>query len=133
MDILILVYARKVRRKRYYVHRLVAQAFIENPSNYNEVNHKDENKANNLVENLEWCSRKYNVKYGTMTERSALNRINYPTISKKVLCVETGAVYSSTQQAQRETGIYRSNISSCCLGKSKTAGGYHWKFVKDED
>ena len=53
------------------VHRLVAQAFIPNPHRYKEVNHKDENKSNNCVDNLEWCTRKYNVNYGTRTQRAA--------------------------------------------------------------
>ena len=51
--------------KPFYIHKLVAQAFIDNPNNYREINHKDENKQNNRVENLEWCNRKYNCNYGT--------------------------------------------------------------------
>ena len=57
-----------------YVHRLVAQAFIANPGNLPEINHKDENKANNSLENLEWCSRLYNMQYGTWTIRAKLTR-----------------------------------------------------------
>lgn len=55
--------------KYAYVHRLVAQAFIDNPNHYTEVNHKDENPKNNTVENLEWCTRKYNMSYGTIQDR----------------------------------------------------------------
>ena len=57
-----------------YVHRLVAMLFIDNPFNFNEVNHKDENKQNNIVTNLEWCTHKYNCNYGTRNIRSALKR-----------------------------------------------------------
>lgn len=57
-----------------YVHRLVAQAFIENPDNLPEINHKDENKANNSLENLEWCSRLYNMRYGTWATRATLTK-----------------------------------------------------------
>ena len=62
--------------KTHTVHRLIAKAFIENPNGYNEVNHKDENKANNNIENLEWCTRMYNVHYGTgLARKQALNAI----------------------------------------------------------
>lgn len=115
--------------KKFSVHRLVAQSFIENPNNFNEVNHKDENKVNNSVNNLEWCDRKYNCNFGKRNERSALNRTNHPTISKKVLCIETGKIFQSINEAERQTGIKQSSISKCCLGKRKTAGGFHWKFV----
>ena len=57
-----------------YVHRLVAQAFIVNPSKLPEINHKDENKANNCVDNLEWCDRLYNMRYGTWVERARATR-----------------------------------------------------------
>ncbi|WP_187344743.1 HNH endonuclease [Lactiplantibacillus plantarum] len=56
-------------KKRHYIHRLVAKAFIKNYSKLNEINHKDENKSNNNVSNLEWCSRKYNVNYGITMQK----------------------------------------------------------------
>ena len=57
------------KEKKYKVHRLIALAFIPNPNNLPYVNHKDENKTNNHVSNLEWCTAKYNVNYGTRNER----------------------------------------------------------------
>lgn len=61
--------------KQFFVHRLVAEAFIENSLGYSEVNHKDENKSNNRVENLEWCDRKYNVNYGTGMDRMVKTKL----------------------------------------------------------
>ena len=115
--------------KTYYVHRLVAQAFISNPDNLQQVNHKDENKENNCGSNLEWCDAKYNSNYGTRNEKIAKAHINNEKKSNKVICVETGIVYPSSMEAQRQTGIYQSNIISCCKGKYKSAGGYHWKYT----
>ena len=109
--------------KTCYIHRLVAEAFIPNPTNLSEVNHKDENKLNNHVSNLEWCTRAYNNNYGTRKERVKVAQ------RKPILCVETGEVYHSLQYAEEMTGINQSNICKCCKGKVKTAGGYHWRYV----
>lgn len=116
-------------RKIYKIHRLVAEAFVPNPNNLPEVNHKDENKTNNTDNNLEWCDHKYNINYGTHTERSAASRINHLKQSKQVMCLETGVIYPSTSEVEREFGFSRSNISNVCNGKSKTCGGFHWKYV----
>lgn len=105
-----------------YVHRLVAQAFIPNIDNLPQVNHKDENKENNCVDNLEWCTNKYNCSYGSKTE----------SVSKKVVCVETGVTYTSTREAERLLGVCHTCISSCCNSRRKTAGGFHWKYVRGD-
>lgn len=111
------------KRKKCYVHRLVAQAFIENPNNFNEVNHIDENKENNISTNLEWCTGKSNCNHGSRNEKIRV------ALSKRVKCKETGIIYASTHQAQRKTGVSQGNISSCCNGRYKTAGGYHWQYI----
>ena len=77
--------------KVFKVHRLVAQAFIPNPNNLPEVNHKDENKSHNYLNNLEWCTSKYNQNYGTRNER----------ISKKCKCIETNKIYNSTHKVRK--------------------------------
>lgn len=112
-------------KKRYRIHRLVAQAFLENPERYSEVNHKDENKTNNCVENLEWCSSKYNSNYGTRNKRISKSH------NKLVRCVETGEVFNSCIEAQEKTGIWASSIRACARHKKyyHTAGGFHWQYV----
>lgn len=119
---------KKGKIKQSSVHRLVAEAFIPNTYNLPQVNHRDENKGNNRVDNLEWCDRKYNINYGTARERMVKNMTG-PCKSKQVLCVETGVVYCSVCEVSRQTGINRQNINSCCQGKRKTSGGFHWRYV----
>lgn len=120
------------------IHRLVAEAFIDNPQNLPEVNHKDECPNNNNVNNLEWCSHKYNVNYGTCQQRARLKQsLTHPQhlrekFNKKVLCIETGVVYTSINNASRLTGVSRVTISKACRGLRKTAGGYRWIFYNKE-
>lgn len=121
------VLCKNGKTKHHTIHRLVAETFIQNPDNLPQVNHKDENKENNCVENLEWCDPKYNINYGTARERTVKNMTG-PMKSKPVLCVETGKIYPSLHQAARQTGAHFKNISACCRGKINTSGGYHWKY-----
>ena len=116
-------------QKSYKVHRLVAAAFLPNPNGLPEINHKDEDKQNNHVDNLELCDRAYNNSYGTHNARMIRSQLNSPTKSKRVRCIETNTVYPSGGEAERKTGISRKSISSACHGKYKTAGGFHWEFV----
>jgi hypothetical protein len=109
--------------KTYSIHRLVAKAFIPNPNNYPEVNHKDCDGHNNRIENLEWCNRSYNINYADRTEKAAKSH------EKKVLCVESGKIYDSGTKAAIANNLYKSKISSVCNGKRLTTGGLHWRFV----
>ena len=108
------------------VHRLVALAFLPNPQNLPQINHKDEDKTNNAVNNLEWCSEEYNANYGTRNERVAEKN------SKPVLQFDLQGNFirewSNARKIEEELGIHYSSISVCCSGIQNTAGGYVWRF-----
>lgn len=119
-------------KQRQKVHRLVAELFIPNPNNLPCVNHKDENKSNNLSENLEWCTVSYNNAYGERTRRSTDTQIQNAKSIKKtraVKCVNTDIIYESTKEAERQTGVYHSHISRCCSGRANSAGGMRWIYA----
>ena len=115
-----------------YVHRLIAEAFIPNPDNLPMVNHKDEDGTNNLICNLEWCTREYNVNYGTAKERRAKKiRGRESEKRKPVLQYDLGgnivARHNSVADAANSVGCSTHDISRVCLGKRKTARGFVWK------
>ena len=110
------------------VHRLVANAFIDNPDLLPEVNHKDENPQNNNSDNLEWCSKVYNLAYGTGRTRSIESH------KKQVLQFDLNmnliAEYDGVNSAARAINKPKdaSAITKCCTGKNKTAHGYIWRY-----
>lgn len=107
--------------KKYLVHRLVAEAYAPNPLGLPQVNHKNEVKTDNYINNLEWCDSEYNNNYGNHNK----------AISKSVYCVELDKIYSSTREAAKELGIKGNHISCVCRGVRKTSGGYHWRYVNE--
>lgn len=109
--------------KFYRVHRLVAKAFIPNPSNLPVVNHRDENTKNNVVSNLEWCTNEYNQAYGTRTERTQ-KKVNQFTINGEL--VKEWKSLTST----REAGFDPTNVGRCCKGKRQTYKGYKWSYQR---
>ena len=120
------------KQKNFYIHRLVAQAFIPNPDNLPCVNHKDENKTNNNVENLEWCTHEYNVNYGTGIERSAKAKINGKRSKTVLQLLKDGSlvcVWPSASEVERQLHFNKGNISSCCKGRRHSAHGYKWCYT----
>lgn len=126
---MIVVFSKNGKTKSYRVHRLVAQAFIPNINNYRCVNHKDENKQNNNVENLEWCSHKYNNNYGTKPNRISI--ANSKSVNQYDKDGNFIKKWNSMKEVSRYLKIARAdvNISKCCKNKSKTAYGYIWRYA----
>ena len=119
------------KRKNCTIHRIVATAFIPNPDNLPEVNHKDENKRNNYLGNLEWCDHSYNNSYGTKNQRTA-EKLGKPVVQ---LDKQGNFIteHKSIREASRVTSIAPINICRCCKHKDgyKSRGGFIWIY-KDE-
>lgn len=114
------------RTKKCRVHRLVAEAFIDNPNGYTQVNHKDECKLNNNVANLEWCTSSYNINYGSRNNKHSQK------LSKPVVQIDfDGNIvnkWKSMTEAEKTLGFNKRNISNCCRGVRQTAYGYRWRY-----
>lgn len=127
------------RSRREYVHRLVAIAFIPNPNNYREVNHKDGNKKNNHVDNLEWCDRSYNLKHAYKNElRDSIVAVEAmkKSHSKPVRIIETGEEFESVCECARYLNTVHGNINECLnpnIRTRHTCRGYHFEYVNEMD
>ena len=105
----------------YQAHKLIALTFLPNPDNLPQINHKDENKANNAVSNLEWISQIDNLNYGTRNQR----------ISKRVYCVETGEQFNSVKEAAEAINMTNPALIRA-LKTGKRCKNYHWKYVEED-
>ena len=121
--------------KTMKIHRLVCEAFLPNPYNLPEVNHINEDKEDNRLENLEYCDRKYNCNFGTRNERARISiskakkGVFNTKHSKAVKCLETGKIYPSLSEVHRQFGFSAGHICNCCNGKRNTCCGFHWQYV----
>lgn len=107
------------KRKHARIHRLVATAFIPNPDNLPQVNHKDRDRTNNRVDNLEWCEEKYNLSHARML--------------KPVYCYDLDKVFESASVAEKETGVNRTSIVKCCKNIQNSAGGMWWSYEENKN
>ena len=130
--------------KNYTVHQLVGNAFLSNPQDYKELNHRDEDKTNNCVNNLEWCSRSYNLTYNGRAKKAGeklrgrkQSEEHIKKRSKSILGIDkvTGLIveFPSAKEAEREMGIAQSNITKCCKGKLNSCGGFYWMYKNNND
>lgn len=123
--------------KRYHklVHRLVAEAFVDNPKNLPEINHIDENKTNNCADNLEWCTHRYNNSYGSKIERfkrtfKRLCEERGGPRQKECICLETREIFRSAREAAKAFNICDSAIRKACLYSRSVRGSFHFQYTR---
>lgn len=119
----------------YMVHRLVAQAFISNPNNYSQVNHKDENTQNNCAGNLEWCTPQYNSNYGTRNERMGRTLSKTTPCRKCIIQLSLDNEYIGEFESVKEAcifiGVCKETLRAHCIKTDTPLKGYKWMYASD--
>lgn len=112
------------------IHRIVAETFIPNPCNLPQINHRDENKSNNRVDNLEWCTAKYNSNYGTRKDR--IREYNIKSVMTPIIQYDMNGnvinTFESLSEAERMSGISSVDIAGVCKGRRASTHGYVFKY-----
>ena len=112
--------------KNFAIHRIVANAFIPNPNGYTEVNHKDYNKSNNCVDNLEWVTSSGNKSHAYKKIENHI--IRGKEVEQYTKAGEYVKTYDTVSDAAKAMGCCVAAISNCCLGRTKTSMGFQWRF-----
>ena len=120
---LIAVLCHKGKETTIQIHKQVALAFLCNPNGKEQVDHIDTDRANNNVSNLRWVTRKENMN----------NPLTLQHCSKSIYCIELNQVWFSATECSKELGVDRPNITSCCTGRRKSTGGYHFRYATEEE
>lgn len=118
---------KNTKTRKFYIHRLVAIAYIPNPENYEFVNHKDSNKHNNTVENLEWCSGSMNMKHNAIARNQGRRVIQYNQETGKEI-----AKFNTVKEASEATGTDKTSIIHCCAKRRAKANGFVWRYEGKE-
>lgn len=116
----------KIKHKHLSVHRVVAETFVPNPNDLPQVNHINENKRDNSVSNLEWCSPVDNLNHSHVIDKASKAK------EHKIKCVTTNTTYNSIKEAASELNLHHSNIVACCMGRRKKCGGLEWEYELNE-
>ncbi len=123
--------ARKHPPKNYRIHRLLANAFIQNPNNYNEINHKNGVRTDNRMENLEWCTRSENILHSRRVLGSrggkCVGENNHS--SRKIICENNGESYISINEAASILNLHPSGVAAVCRKERNHTGGYVFKYL----
>ena len=124
------------KHKHHFVHRLVLSTFKANPNNKPQVNHINEDKTDNRLNNLEWSTPKENINHGTHNKRAVATRKangTYDKMSIKVYCITNNTVYKSASEAARQLNLDPSSITKCLKGKYKQTKGYQFQYYIEGD
>ena len=126
---------KNCKRRHLFLHRLIAENFIENPKKFPIINHIDSNKLNNNINNLEWCTQKYNVNHAwkngkceNIRKSARNNKYNVKKIIQISPSMEIIKIWDSTMEIERKLNIRHNNISFCCKNPKRKAKGFYWRY-----